>query len=139
MAALADVLWCETGAVSVNMVADTQVPVRATATLLRLRSSPVVPAARNSRAAALVETAVSDSATTSVTVRERPARLYTGKTHPLVMMSAVGKKGSTHLADTAEGWLSCQRHGGRQWCAAILRDGHFVVYSSDNGEAGARG
>ena len=33
------------------------------------------------------------------TVRERPARLYTGKTHPLMMMSAAGKKGSTNLAE----------------------------------------
>jgi hypothetical protein len=36
-----------------------------------------------------------------------------------MMVSAVGQKGSTHLADAGERCLSCQRHGRRQWCAAL--------------------
>ena len=39
--------------------------------------------------------------------------------HPLMMMSAVGKKGSTRLADAGLRWLSCQRRRGRQCCAAL--------------------
>ena len=31
----------------------------------------------------------------------------------------VGKKGSIHLAEAGERWPSCQRHGRRQWCAAL--------------------
>ncbi|MDE5458858.1 hypothetical protein GWE18_40245 [Bradyrhizobium sp. CSA112] len=62
-------------------------------------------AAQNSRAKAPVETAVSNSATTSTTVRERSARRYTGD-NPLRDGVYGGKKRfNAILAEFTDAWL----------------------------------
>jgi hypothetical protein len=64
-----------------------------------------VSAARNSRAKAFVVAAVMSSATTTATVREILARLYTSTTDPPVMMSMAGKKGSMNLKHDPGKWI----------------------------------
>jgi hypothetical protein len=73
--------------------------------------------ARSSRANALVEAAVRDSATTIGAIRQRPAQLYTGNSNPL-KESAGGKKGSINLTEAAAKWLSRRDRQNGQLCAA---------------------